>query len=372
MSGTGDGTAVGPLTIPETPRDLTPEWLTAALAASAPDRLRGAGVVAVDVTPVGTGQMSDSLRLALRYDRRCGVPATLVAKLAATDPTSRSTARSLGSYENEVRFYQQLAPGLPVRTPRVWHADIDVEAAAFVLLLEDLAPARAGDQLAGCTPDVARVAVDELVRLHAPRWDDPALAELPWLHRDRAANQQFLLALLPTLWDGFRERYAGDLVPDVHAAGDALFTALEGYVLAESQPWTVVHGDYRLDNLLFDPAPGGTPVAVVDWQTCTHGPAAQDVAYFVGAGLAAGDRRAHEDELARAYHDALLAAGVSGYPWERFWQDYRRSTWAGLVMAVAASMLVERTERGDRMFLTMASRHARHALDLDAPGLLGT
>jgi hypothetical protein len=39
-------------------------------------------------------------------------------------------------------------------------------------------------------------------------------------------------------------------------------------------------------------------------------------------------------------------------------------------MAVAASMLVERTNRGDQMFLAMASRHARHALDLDAPALL--
>jgi hypothetical protein len=39
-------------------------------------------------------------------------------------------------------------------------------------------------------------------------------------------------------------------------------------------------------------------------------------------------------------------------------------------MAVAASMLVERTDRGDEMFLVMAHRHARHALDLDAPALL--
>jgi hypothetical protein len=34
-------------------------------------------------------------------------------------------------------------------------------------------------------------------------------------------------------------------------------------------------------------------------------------------------------------------------------------------------MLVERTDRGDRMFLTMADRHARHALDLDAAEVLG-
>jgi hypothetical protein len=40
-------------------------------------------------------------------------------------------------------------------------------------------------------------------------------------------------------------------------------------------------------------------------------------------------------------------------------------------MAVGASMLVERTERGDAMFMVMAERHAQHALDLNAMSLLG-
>jgi hypothetical protein len=33
-------------------------------------------------------------------------------------------------------------------------------------------------------------------------------------------------------------------------------------------------------------------------------------------------------------------------------------------------MVVQRTERGDLMFLTSAGRHAQHALDADAPALL--
>ena len=57
----------------------------------------------------------------------------------------------------------------------------------------------------------------------------------------------------------------------------------------------------------------------------------------------------------RRYHDGLVAAGVSGYDWDRCWLDHRRGTWAGLIMAIAASMLVERTDRGDEMFLTMAA-----------------
>jgi aminoglycoside phosphotransferase (APT) family kinase protein len=175
------------------------------------------------------------------------------------------------------------------------------------------------------------------------------------------------LQLLPMLWDGFRERYAADLPPHVHQAGDALFAGFEAYVTQPEDHRTIVHGDYRLDNLLLDPTPGGTPIAVVDWQTCAIGPALFDVAYFIGAGLREEERRSVEAELVRGYHAAL---DRPDYGWDRCWDDYRRGTFAGLVMAIGASMMVERTDRGDQMFLTMASRHARHALDLDAPALL--
>ena len=358
------------LPIADRPEALTAQWLTDALRAAG--HLGAASVAAVELTPVGTGQMCDSVRLSLRYDQRCEAPTSLVAKLPAADETSRETARSLRSYENEVRFYQQLAAALPISTPKVFHADIDVDTASFVLLLEDAAPARQGDQLAGCTPEVAKVAVDELVQLHAPRWGDPSLASMEWLHRDREEGQQFMAMLLPTLWEGFRQRYDAQLGPEVHQAGDALFAELEAYLFADTEPWSIVHGDYRLDNLLFDPAPGGVPVTVVDWQTCTHGPPLQDVAYFIGAGLLVDARRASEEELVRGYHAGLQAQGVGDYGWDQCWRDYRRGTWSGLLMAVAASMLVERTDRGDQMFLTMAERHARHALDLDAPAVIRT
>jgi hypothetical protein len=354
--------------IADTPGALTPGWLTATLRAG--ETIDSEVVVDVTLTSVGTGQMCDSARLHLTYDRPTTAPTTLIAKLPAADPTSRATALSLRSYEIEVRFYQELAPALPLRTPTVHHADIDVHTAAFVLLLEDLAPARQGDQLAGCSRRDAEVALDELVNLHAPRWADPSLTDIEWLHRDPDASEQMALALLPTLWEGFVERYADRLGDDVHEAGGALFADFERYVRAPSEPHTVVHGDYRLDNLLFGSGERGPTVAVVDWQTCAHGPALADVAYFLGAGLLPDDRREHEIDLVQRYHRALVARGVADYPWTTCWDDHRRGTWAGLVMAVGASMLVERTVRGDDMFMAMAHRHARHALDLDAPALL--
>ena len=353
--------------IADTPEALTADWLTAALDAGG--HLGGARVTEVGQRPLGTGQMCDSLRLTLTYDGPTEAPATMVAKLPAADETSRNTALSLGSYTKEVRFYQELAPSLPLQTPTVFHADIDPETASFVLLLEDLAPAEQGDQLLGCTLEHATSAVDELVNLHAPRWGDDQLLGIEWLAGDPDTNRAFLAMMLPMFWDGFRDRYAADLAPHAREVGEVLFANLDRYLAPPGTPLTIVHGDYRLDNLLFDPSDNQLR-GVVDWQTVTVGSAMQDVSYFIGAGLREEDRRPAEDGLVRRYHAALVAAGVDDLTWEQCWLDYRRGTFAGLVMAVAASMLVEQTDRGDKMFLTMASRHSQHALDLEAPDLI--
>jgi hypothetical protein len=347
------------------PAGLSPLWLTEALRRAGV--LDNAKVTHVEATPVGTGQLASSLRLELFYDRPTISPLTVVAKLPSGDAGSREIARTLRSYEIEVRFYQELAPTLPVRTPACYAAELEADSGRFALLLEDMAPARQGDQLAGCTVEEAGRALDELVGLHAPRWGDPTLADLEWLNRQ--GDGAFVLEMLPALWSGFRQRFAERLGADVHEAGDALFPHLERY-LDDVGPSTVVHRDFRLDNLLFRNGPSGPPVTVVDWQTCALGPALTDVAYFLGAGLLTDVRREHEADLVRRYHAGLAEAGVRDYDAETCWSAYRHGTWAGLITAVSAAMLVEQTERGDAMFLAMAQRHARHALDLDAPALL--
>jgi len=145
---------------------------------------------------------------------------------------------------------------------------------------------------------------------------------------------------------------------------------LPAYLGDRRGPWTVAHGDFRLDNLLFGTRAGAPPVVVVDWQTVTHGPGISDLSYFLGAGLLTEARRRHEADLVRTYHDVLRAAGVTDLGWDECWAQYRRYTFAGLIMAIAASMLVEQTDRGDDMFVTMAQRHGRHAIDLEAERLI--
>ena len=333
---------------------LTPAFLSKAL---------GAPVTDVDVTTVGTGQMGDCLRLVPSYDAAGAGPASLIAKLPSGDENSRAAAAAVRAYEIEVNFYRHLQAGLRVRTPRCYYASLDLDTNEFVLLLEDISGGRQGDQLAGCTPDRAAVAVAELTGLHAPRWGDEALEGYDWLHRSTEANQGMLAAIVQSLYPGFLERYAGRLPDDVIALSEQVVASLNALDANRPRPWTVAHNDYRLDNLLFGDGDADA-VVVVDWQTCVYGPGISDLAYFIGGSLSVEDRRAHERDLVRDYHERMRAAGVA-LSWDDLWAQYRRYTVAGLIMAIAASMLVKRTPRGDDMFMVMAERAGRHALDLD-------
>lgn len=341
--------------------DVTPAWCGAALAG----RLGEAAVVAVEAAPVGTGQVADTYRLALAYDPPGAGPATLVAKVPAAAEASRAAAAATRTYEVEAGFYRELAPSLPVRVPECWHAHHDPGTGAYAVVLEDVAPACQGDQLAGCTPDEAAASLDEAARLHAPRWGDPALGAIPWLARRDpqavAATAELIAGAVP----GFLDRYAGRLDPDVVALVERLAPRVRDLLRDRPGPETVAHGDFRVDNLLF----GGERVVVVDWQTVALGPGLADVSYLLGGSLTTEDRRRHEGGLVEHYRRALGGLGVA-LGADECWAGYRRFAFGGLLMAVVASMLVGRTERGDAMFATMAERAGRHALDLGAEELL--
>jgi len=81
--------------------------------------------------------------------------------------------------------------------------------------------------------------------------------------------------------------------------------------LGEPGPtFTLTHGDYRLDNLMFT---SSGEVIALDWQTVQIGPAGRDVAYFLETAFEPGDRRAVEDDAIDAFYEALVANGVTDY-----------------------------------------------------------
>jgi hypothetical protein len=347
--------------------DVTPEWLTDTLRRSGA-LAGGATVRSFETAPIGTGQMADTTRFTLTLDEPGAGPASVVGKFASADDQSRGTGLALRAYEIEVRFYREVASRIGARVPAVFLAEVDPETGWFTLVMEDISGASQGDQIEACSPDVAAAVLEEMAGLHAPCWEAPELEGLEWLNRATPESDGFLVALVPSLLPGFLERYADTLAPEHQEVCRLFVEHLPAYLRLRGGPRTAGHGDFRLDNLLFQPD-NPRPV-VVDWQTAAWSSASVDVAYFIGGCLGTEDRRAHEQELLAHYHDALRRRGVHDYSLEVLRADSRRDTFAGILMAIVASMVVQRTERGDLMFLTSATRHAQHALDADAPALL--
>lgn len=329
---------------------VTAEWLSMAL---------GISVVSFEVEPVGTGQIGACYRLTLTGQ---GHPRRVVAKLPAVDPAAR--ALLTGSYRAEVRFYRDLAHTVRVRVPVCHHVDSTANG-DFVLLLEDLAPCRQGDQVVGCSVRQAHDAVVNLAGLHGPRWCDPTLLEVEGLSVNGPEDAALLAEFYGPANETFLDRVGGLLAAEDREALRAIPPVIERWALARADRFALVHGDYRVDNLLFPPD-GGEGVLAVDWQTVSLALPARDLAYFVSTSLEPPARRAHERDLVAAYHLALGPEVTAVFSYEQCWDDYRFAMLQGPLIAVFGLAFGKRSERGDRMFAVMAARACAAIRDLDS------
>ena len=346
------------MSFPTSPEAMTVEWLAAVLG-------HEGKLKSFATAKVGTGQMCDSYRLTLDWDAGVEAPATVIAKCPSHDEASRNIAKLTGTYVKEISWYRELATASSVPAPICHHCDIADDDVDFVLVLSDLAPARSGDQLAGLGLAGLVPCIEAAAKLHMYLWNNVRLSQMPSLARD---NADLIRALFPQLYLGFRERYAERLAPEVLDVGAGIVDKLDAYLAREPSVRTIVHGDLRIDNILF--APDGEACWLVDWQTLGRGSGAADLAYLVGTSIADPFERAAADRPAFDHWIAALEDGGVAPDARALWDDYRVGALSGYFMAVFASMNVERTARGDEMFAVMAERPARQALALGSLDLL--
>jgi len=173
-------------------------------------------------------------------------------------------------------------------------------------------------------------------------------------------------AMLP----GFLDRLGERLDPDIVTLATDFGAVVGRWALGTGTPLTIVHYDFRADNLLFGQTADAPPVVVVDWQTVNPGLGGSDVAYVISGSFPdAADRAAVERDLVADYRARMAAAGVEQTA-DDCWRDYRFGSLWGMIITVIATMQAEHTERGNDMLTAMAQRHGRQALDLDALALL--
>lgn len=351
-------TAVGAISI---------DWLYAALLESGliPGHTR---FTDLSWERIGTGQVGDSVRLNIVSDDDDASPLSLVAKLPSADATSRATAAAFQLYRKEVGFYQDIAAHISVRVPSAYHTSIEADGRDFIILFEDLGPARGGNQLAGCSLDDARSAIRQAAALHAPSRANADLLGAAWLkpHPDQAAH---VIALYPQAQSIFRERYNEELEPELMQICDELAGMAELWFGRQPAVPCLIHGDFRLDNMLFNIKGGAEPIAILDWQTVAIGDGMTDIGYFLGCGVGSALRRQHEQELLALYSDAMAQRGVK-LARDDLMDHYRIGALHGVATAVFSSANVVRTDRGDANFLSMARGACELARDHDSLGIL--
>lgn len=344
------------------PRNLTPDWLSAVL--------RGAGhdlrVRSCRSESVGTGQMAHNERIFLEYDGDAGsAPRTLVGKFPSPSAESRA-AGAAGGYLAEVRFYTELASKLSIRVPACYYGALSDDASSFTLLLEDMAPAVQGDQIAGASKAEIEASVINLAGLHAPLWQDPRLDEIAWAPLKLDAE---FAPVMEMAAPAFIERYADQLSAETTEVLQSFGKNFGRW--AETQPpeRTLVHGDYRLDNQLFLPSGGTTGVTTVDWQTISTGNGGRDLAYMLGNACSAQDRRAIEDAMLDTYRRSMSTLGVE-LDAAQVRHAYCHGSFQGPFITMLGALAVGQTDRGDAMFMAMAERSATQIRDLDALALI--
>jgi len=312
-----------PLSVPVTFGDITVSWLDAALKEGG---LVGADVATVVVEPMdpSKGLIGDLAEMQVTYDRGQG-PARLVIKLPAASPDSRSIGEMLNAYGREVAFYRHVAPhSSGTQLPQCFYAGEEVDARRWAIILEAID----GDEfdfLAGASPSQATAAVDALADFHAVWWQSETVFDwMPGFDVGGVGRLQPLwLDNLPTFVERYRDALPGATADWVSAFAPQLS---DWSTAAAQQPLTMVHSDYRLDNMLFH---DGT-VTVIDWQTTMRAPAAMDLSCFISTSLSIEDRRRDESALIDRYIARLEQGGVAIDPqWLHQSYDENLLWWMG-------------------------------------------
>lgn len=275
----------------EAPHGEVLAWCLAALGTD-PDQLLGYNVL--------SGGASGVSAYRLRFP-----PGDLVLKVTRPESPECLLERA----RREIQFYSHLASEVRVRVPSVIASRCD-EAVGACILLEAYEPS---PEPTAWTESRYVEAAERLGCLHAAFWGkERELSTLAWLRRVEDLEEGDIRRAY-THWERLRaerrfetvltaERYEWILgmLGRIHGVGTVL----------PSFPVTLCHGDFHIDNILFD---HGGEMVLADWQEVGLGRGPEDLSFFLQrAGFSGGT--VPEGEMIRAYRRSLLANAGEDIP----------------------------------------------------------
>lgn len=307
-------------------------------------------ITATDIRSLGegVGLMSSIARGHLTFES--GREATVIVKcVARTD--NKALSKGLNFYRNEINFYRHLAAQNPIPTPGILYAAIEPESQDFLLVMEDLGNVTAGDQLVSCTAAQLKAAFHRAAQLHSTFWG--RTGEFDWLYQQIdmksilfRRDAIFRPGIKPCL-EGFGEYFTGNRADTVRKIGeqwiDLFLRALGG------EP-TIVHGDYRTDNMFLIEENGQADIIAFDWQNTMGGCGIHDIAYFCSQSADPGLQQSNTMEALKLYHETLVDGGVKHFSFDECVERYRFNLLVTMITPIAiCGTLDQGNERGTEL-----------------------
>lgn len=342
----------------DTVDEIDAPWIESVLrSAGIPD----AQVAAVDIAPIGAGNVSDTVRVDITFRGQQGdAPRALVVKLKPSDPAVHAHGLNSGAYHREIGGYRAIAERHACRIPHPYWVTGD--ETTINLVMEDLTGRTTpGDQIAGCDPRAAEAVVVELARLHSEFYPLSADTAPAWMIRlpdvceywSEKAQRGAVAA---------RSRFVGALPADaLQVIADAAALVRDWHLLPQARV-SFTHGDPRVDNVLFEKHGDEVSAILLDWQVTGLRNPMYDVGYFMSGSLDAEVRREHEMRLIRRYV-SVFAERRPGYDETTATCDYQIQLLSGLYITLAAIDVLPDNDVVNNLILALLRRNCAAALD---------
>jgi Ecdysteroid kinase-like family len=323
--------------LPQSADDLDDAWASQAL---------GIGVSVIGRESVGLGTAFACRLFRLTLEGPPGTPISVLVKMPIVGD-ARAMLDGIGTYSREIEFYRELAPHLPVRTPKIYSAEQAADSTDFLLVMEDLAGDCVQiDQHKGFSQQQVVAVVDGLSRFHAWSWGKQQLLQRysarfwPISSGGGLTLQQQYGQLFAYVWELRRDALV-ELLPLSAVSISDRFAELQPKMIdALATPACITHGELRSDNLLFDAK--GEPV-FIDFQTVGQECGIRELQYLLCTSMPPERLASVEDDLISRY-----CSGVANYESDQAREQYRWATAYNLLWPIMANVRWEASDQRGR------------------------
>lgn len=305
--------------IPTTKEEITTEWLNLGLQSLLNQHNRII-VFKIQDGSAGRGFTGQILKVLLQYENPDSVlPESVIFKtqLQLNLPLE-ATKQMFKANLNEVRWYTEWSDGCPIAIPKCHHADVNEESHTTCMLLEDLSGMLAGPPEKGLDKHQSRLALKNIARLHAKYWE----REFDHIEIRENLKSASFLRNIDQGWADLVTHFPHLFDKNFAARKETFVSCAHDYPTKLLKRRTLIHGDFKLDNILFHPSDPDKMV-LLDWQGISLGSAALEVAGFLPRSLTVTDYAKWHKELLETYHFELCQHGDFDYPFSEFLQDYK-------------------------------------------------